>query len=373
METSTDPFNVNLTKSAQEVVEDTKADENVEAVEEQEEENDDDEIVTSPEQTADVPDESDEEDDSSEVEFEGRTGSSLMAEAYKNEGLLPEDFEVTDDLKSKDLFTALSSYAREQARVDVEDEMRQKGYSDQVFEYVDYLAKGGSPEVVQQHNIYDRLANYEPTNEEDSRELVKAMLQDKQMDDDLIEDTLESLEVNEKLDQQAKKASQYFGQKRDEFFNQQKKIADEQKKAYEDQIKQQEDNFRKIISKGEIGELKLSKNEAKELEKAFLDRNEVVVQTLPNGEKQKVKITKFEKLMNEIRQDPEKTLQFAYMVLNGTDGIKNRVSSEVREEFLNTLDAKKKFETVSETKPKPKRKNVFQDYADSKPLVLRYN
>jgi hypothetical protein len=294
-----------------------------------------------------------------------------MAEAYKHKGLLPESFEVRDDLSSAELFDALYDTAQAKAREDVETEFQEKGYNDQVFEYVQFLSEGGNPQVIQQHNIYDRLANFDPSSDDDHKLLVKAMLQDKQLDEDTIEDTLETLEVNDKLEVKAQQAKEYFSRKRDDFFEEQRELTKQQQKAYQDEVKRQEDGFRKIIKKGQVGPFKLSPTDAKELEKAFLERTEVVVQPTADGKQQKVKVTKFEKMMGDIRQDPEKTLQFAYMVLKGVDNVRQKIGSEAREEFLNVLDAKKKLETVRPPARKPAR-TVFQDFADSQPIIMKY-
>lgn len=372
MKVAADPFDVNFTSTP--VVQSnasigilTTIDEKPEiddAADEEEEE----EIVQTPE----IDDEGGEDTppESDELDVDGRTGSSIMAEAYKKQGFLPEDFEITDSLSSAELFNALREHAVNEAREDVEQEYRQRGYDEQLLEYAQFIAQGGNPQAVQQHTIYDQLANYEPQGEEDHKALVRAMLQDKQVDEDSIEDMLETLEVNDKLEAKAEQAKKYFGQKRDVFFQEQQELARQQAEAQQQAIKEQENLFRRMIQKGDLGGIKLSTTEAKELEKAFLERTEVVVQQGPDGKKYKQKITKFEKQMQEIRMDPEKTLQFAYLVLNGPDKVKNKAKSEAREEFLDVLDAKQKLTTVRQ--PQVPKKNVFQQFASSQPIIMKH-
>lgn len=360
-----DPFSVDLVKKADEP----------EVVETPEIEEEEEEIVTSVDEALEQEEEEVEQPEggssAEEPQFEGRTGSSMLAESYKANGILPIDFEVKDDLSASELSEALYKEAHAKAIQDAELDLQSRGYDDKVFEYVEFLMNGGNPQSVQQHTIYDQLATFKPENDDDNRQLVQAMLRDQQMDEDLIEDTLETLEVKGVLEERAQQANKYFAQKRDRYFEEQKRVAEQQKQAYQQSLKQQEDTFRNIIRKQKVGKFDLNTAEAKELETAFLNKTEVVVQQAPDGTKQKVKVTKFEKLMNEVRQDPEKTLEFAYIILNGVDSIKTKTTSKVREEFLNALDAKTKIETVPKKKTKDKRQ-VFSDFAQSTTIQVKH-
>lgn len=381
MEAAKSPFDVNIASTPPEVIEEELETQDEVVEEETEDDDDDNDIVTDPNEVSNDDEEDSEEetdDDESEVEFDGRTGSSIMAEDWKKQGLLPEDFEVKDDLTSRELQDAAYSHMDARKTEEVEERFRNKGYDDRVLEYAEFLAAGGNPQMLQTHVVYDQLANYKTDDEESATLVVRAMLEEQGIEDDMVDDMIESLSLNDKLTQKAEDAKKFFSSRRDTIIEEEKSRQKEFQKQQEKQVEQIQAQYKKIIGSGKVGDLSLSKAEAKNLEDSLLKPTEVIVNELPDGTKQRMKITKFQKTLNEIQSDPDKMVQFAYMVLNGPDAIKTKKGEEARNELLDVLDGKKKYSTVNK-KSKPsgggkKRFRVTEQLAKSSPIqILKHN
>jgi hypothetical protein len=314
------------------------------------------EMVVDP-PTPEIPDEVSEDDDK-EGSVGERTYSSLAAEYYKRKGSLPDDFEVTDDLSAEELFSAMEEHVGQRKGEEIEDKYRTLGYDEDLLEYSKYIRNGGSPEVVQIHTQYNILANFNVDEEENQELVVKYMLQDQGMDPDIIDTTVESLRMDDKLEGYSTKAKTYFGKKRDAYFAQAKKEQEDAQEAQKRAIEKQREDFRKVIRKGDFGGLKLTAGDSKKLEKDFLEPTEKHIITLDDGSKQVHKVTKFEKRMFEVQQDPDKMLELAYYVLNGFKGVVQQEKEKAREDLLSALDAKTKIRVDTQRKPETTNNNA---------------
>lgn len=302
-----------------------------------------------------------EKEDSTEPLVGERTGTSVIAEYYKNKGYLPEDFEVKDDLSSDDFFETFARHIEEQKEQEVTERFQAKGYDEQILEYSQYIASGGSPQALETHVVLDRLANANvEDNEKTQEEIVRYMLQDRGLDDDTIDTTVQALLDGDKLHDKAQAAKQYFSQRRDGYLSELKREQENQMAEQQAAIKQQTENFRKLIQSGDMPTI-----EKKKFEREFLEPTEVITIDTPDGKKQKQKITKFQKVMRDIQASPEKTLKLAHIILSGLDNVKQQAQQEGRDELLNLLDGKTTIKADQTTRTVKRLPWKIKDLAES--------
>lgn len=289
---------------------------------------------------------------SEEPTHEGRTLTSVLAEVYKQRGTLPDDFEITDDMSADALVEALEEAVVGRKSQEIEDDYRTKGYDDNLLEYSKFIAQGGNPQQLQVHVLYDQLSGIPLEDEENQKHVVRAMLQDQGVDAETIDDQIETLEINGKLEDRAGKAKTYFGKRKDAYFKQLQDERDAEIESQRKYVEEQATTYRNIIRKGEIAGTKLAAQDIKKLERDFLEPTEVVTLSNPDGTKYKQRITKFQKMMNDIQSSPEKTLELAALILGGLEPIKQKVKQDAKNEVLELLNAKQKITTSTQTQPK---------------------
>jgi hypothetical protein len=286
------------------------------------------------------------EDTGEPVYANGKTGSALLAEYYKNTGLLPDDFEVKDNLSADELAKAVEDNVGARKAQEIEDEYRSKGYDEKLLTYAEIIAQGGNPETLQVHAQYDILANYETSDTDEMKKIVTYMYQDKGLKEKEINRIVENADYDDELEDLYKEARGYFSDKRDTYLGEVRDSLERQKKEEEKILKQRQDAFRNTIRKKALGELSITDTEAKKFEKDFMEPTERHIVQNPDGTTTPMKITKYQKRLMEIQEDPEKTLEVAYYIMYGFKPIKEKAKSEAQNELDKLLKPQETLRTV---------------------------
>lgn len=319
------------------------------------EDDDDEEIEFTPPTPTETSTDDEGSGESDEPLHEGRTVTSLLAEVYKQKGTLPDDFEIGDDMTADQLVEALEEAVTGRKSQEIEDNYRERGYDENLLEYSKFIAQGGNPQALQAHVAYEQLSNIPLDDEDNQSYVVRAMMQDQGVDSDSIDELIESLSLSGKLEDKSEKAKAYFGKRKDAYF---KQLQDTQAAEIEQQrqyVEQQTEQYRGLIRKGEIAGTKLAPQEIKKLERDFLEATEVVTITNPDGTKAKQRLTKFQKVMNEISSNPPKLLELAAFILGGLEPIKQKIKQDTKNEVLDILNAKQTIKV--QNAPAPRKVN----------------
>jgi DNA-binding transcriptional MerR regulator len=283
-----------------------------------------------------------------------RTGSAVLADYYKDKGLIPQEVEISNDFSSGDLVELLERTIRDRVKDEVEDEFRSKGYDDTLVKYAEIIAQGGNPQGIQEHAQYDMLSRYEPNNEDEQKQIIQYMYKDKGLKDKDVSRILDNAEMDDELDDLFKESQVYFANKRDAHLDLMESQLKEQRKIEEKEKKRQEDKYREGIRRGLVGSFTLSENEIRQFEKDFLEPTERYVVENPDGTKTTTKITKYYKRLMEINRDPTLTLEIAHHILYGTKPLEDKARSKAISELDAVLKprptlATKKSETTITT------------------------
>jgi hypothetical protein len=307
-----------------------------ESPEEDAEGEDDDESDDDAESDFSNIDEEDEEDDD-EGGYEDYSGPALLAKNFIKEGLLPSDLKVGKEMTAKELADAIKGHYVDGSVLERELKLKEAGLDDDTIEYAKFLAAGGNPGTVKSHSIYTQLAEVElDDNEEQKTSYLRYYLTDKGIDENYIENIIDKAIIDDTLDDEIEKAKGYFSEKSKTVIAEEKKKIQKEKEEKERTQKENEDKLKNIINSGKIGNVALSKDEAKQFEKDFFLASEI----WKDKDGTTHKVTKYRKRMLELQDDPEKTLELVYYILNGTKKVKQSIKQEVTEDFLSALDGK---------------------------------
>ena len=309
-------------------------------------------------------------DKTDELKIGERTHASVLAEHYKEKGFISEEFEVKEDLSTEDFLAAFEQSVIERLEYQVEEKYRQKGYDDQVLEYAKYIASGGSPEVVQQHTALQQAAMFSIDTEEQQEQLVRAMLQHKNTDPELIDDMLEQYSIKDMLESKAKAAKSYFGEQAEQYLENQKAEQEAQKLEVQKQKAAQDEHVKSLIKKGEIAGVALDGAQQKKLLSDMFEPTEVITVTDENGNKQKMRVTKYAKRWNELQSSPEKALELAYLILEGSQSIIKGADTKAKSGLVDLLNGKTTLQTVSKKDVNSLRGKIVAEAADS--VVLKF-
>ena len=302
-----------------------------------------DEIVTEP--PAEEVDDSGEEEVIEEPSFGEKTGSALLAEYYKSKGLLPDDYEVPTNLTSEQLAEAFEGHVGKRKAEEIEDEYRSKGYDEQLIEYAAIIRQGGNPEDLQAHAQYNMLAEFDTDDAEDMKKVVTYMYQDKGLKEREIKRIIENADYDDDLTELFKEAREYFGEKRDSYLDEVRSNLLAEKERQEQERKKVVEQYKGVIRKKAFGELQINDDDAKRFERDFLEPTERHIVKNADGTSTPMKITKYQKAMMDIQQNPEKTMEIAYYILYGFKPVKEKARAEAMSELDKVLNPKEVIRT----------------------------
>lgn len=219
---------------------------------------------------------------------------------------------------------------REKFRNAIENELAAvfNSYSPEVRDIIAYTQKGGDIqdylETVKSKEIKEGM---DMDSEVNQKKFMKYKLTNDGYTENEIEDEIERLTENGKLETAAKSHyRKWENDKKKEKENLKKQVADQEKRRRQEFTKTKE-SFTTYLKDANISEMKLSDKDRKELPDYILEPK----YRLQNG----TVISQFQKDYHDILQDKEKTIILAKILQSGADlkKIKTLVETKVVEEF----------------------------------------
>lgn len=227
--------------------------------------------------------------------------------------------------------------------------------------YVKFLLEGGDPEAVKTAMEFRDLLVLDPDNEDDQKILITQELERKGLPKDEIEDLLSSILDKGKGKQRAEMALKNFQKAENEYLENyreaQRQQAEYEQEAYNEYVT----DVKKIIAKGEISGVKISKKDQKDLYDMLFTPSEIVTVKNEAGKDVKVRATKFQVLQNEMNKDREKVLGMALWLMKGS-------SFEFAKEEGKEESAENLFSVLNRSRPSKEnkeRKSNFDNLVNS--------
>lgn len=302
------------------------------------------------------------EEDENIEEPDTATRAYFFAKAFVEDGTLPEDFELSEDISGEELKEALLKEAV--GNLDVESYAMSQGYSEEVFRTAQYLVEGVHPDFLYEANRYRYASEIDLNSGEDVpeavlREYYKDLGYKESHIDSII---LKSIEDGTEI-ADAEEAQEYFKQKAEEIESEQREKIESQKQA---RIKAKEEVIDKIRSLSVKG-LDLDKKEAESLVDYLYNEREVETVVI-DGKKQRRMVSKFQKDYNSYTKDYDEFIKFAYNMMKGFDAeaIKQNV---VVEAATKQIDALNRRTAIKGTKNKDKEKKGTDLFAGFQQII----
>lgn len=276
----------------------------------------------------------------------------VQAKAYKEDGVLPEDWEIPKDLTGKQLQSKL--YDAVESSFSPEEFLKKKGLSKEAIEVSNYISSGMdyrmANEVFRLRSLSDIDLDEHP---EHAATIMKFGFLRKEVDPETITSIIETKVQNGDDLSEAKRFQGEFGSIANELEEvQEQKIVDNSKQR--DEYK---NDFLKSAKTQKFGKTVLPKSEQERLIDYTYNNTEFMEVNDKNG-KRKVPATGLQKKMQEIYSNPDEFVKFANFVRMYGDDF-NELKNKARVEAASsTLDAFNKKATREKGKVRKKKKEV---------------
>lgn len=232
---------------------------------------------------------------------------------------------------------ALRDLYRKSNEIKLQNEVER--LSDQAGEankYIKYLLEGGNPQAVEEALAFNDLIKLDPTEEANQKTLIAEEMKAKGIPIEDIEDLVDNLLDKGKGEARAKQALQFFKKAEDLTLENYKKEQDYNNAQREAIQKQYVNTIKSTVEKGEVAGVKLTPTEQKQIIDAMFLNTEVVEIINPNTNKPvKMKVPKIQVLQNELNNNPEKQVAYAYWLLK--DGNFKFAKEEGKQQERDTL------------------------------------
>ena len=292
------------------------------------------------EEEKDVEDGGDEEDDDTNV-------YNIYAEALKENGELPEDFEITEDTTHTEIYEAYKNNLEEviyeevatQTKQQVIAELQQK-YNSNTLLYAEALASGMTMEDLSPMAQFEKLANSgDDISDEEKLAVIEKMFLAQNTPKKRIKTLLRITEEEENIEEDFKEAKQYFSSLYKTKQTEAQQKIQERDRINEEIRKRQEQVVKGVLSNGEILGHKLLPAEVKSLKSDLYDKTEIY----EDGKGNKIPITKVSKFLMDLQSPEVKLLAYLKTVYDRKDiqNIKEEIENEAHDKILSKLNGKK--------------------------------
>jgi hypothetical protein len=300
--------------------------------------------------------ETDEEDSEEEDKFNPHF---FLARQLKEDGILPEEMEVDEDITYDKLVEAYRSRMENPLRQELESQVIQealnKGWNEQDLFYARAYSQGVDPRMFQPA---ERMRQYgsvdvDKLDDKASMEVVKSMYQFKGTSDADAEILIQAREDSDTFDQLVKEAVDYHKQGYTEWKTQE----DQRAAAYQaEQIAQRnavQSKVKTILSERKVAEFSMTKEQAEDLYKDIYEANATV-----EVEGQLQRVPEINKFLHEFTNDVELQIKL-YMLHKHQDRLlqsaKNTAKNELEEEMLRASGREVKKEETNQKKTAEQR------------------
>lgn len=230
-------------------------------------------------------------------------------------------------------------------------------------QYVEYLLRGGSPEVVQQALGTQDYVDMDVTKEENQKEILRYYFENRKgVPKEDISDLVDGIMDRERGLQRSQVIQE-------ELKKEQADLLEEAQKEQEMQIQEQQkaymeyaDSIKTVINSGEFGGVKVGKTKQKKLISSIFEPTEIIEVPHPQtGQLVKQRASKIQVMQYEMNKDPEKVAAFYLWLLEGGqfDFVKDQAVEE-RDDSLRAL-LKRGTSKPSQTRSKSRR-NAFEEF-----------
>lgn len=271
--------------------------------------------------------------------------AQIIADAYKEQGALPEDFEWQEGLTFEDLQNQVWKYNHEKIRGEVlselEVQLAEQYGGEEVLSTARRIRLGTTVEDIKQEDRYKILSSVsfntsDPNFKSYAKEYLSHYYQEKGLADTeaaiLISNELQSENLSELLEQKRPYFQNKFSELVAQNREQEQARIEADKKAAEEQLRKTQT----ILDRGEFGGMKFTPQQVTQIKSALFDRNEVI--TGEDGKRHRV--TKYEKINYEMQQDPELQLKYAAQIIlnNFLPSTKKEKEKEVKRHLNRALN-----------------------------------
>ena len=299
-----------------------------------------------------------EEEEDDDDPYKDYSESAKIALLEIKEGLF--NLDEKDIPKDLDTLTLRKLYNKN-SELRIKDEINNlSAQAGEAEKYVKFLLEGGDPEAVKNAMQFKDLLVLNPDDEADQKLLITQELKQKGLPDDEIDDLLSSILDKGKGKQRAEAALKNFQKAENDYLENYRRYQQEQQDLEQSRYEEYVTDVKKIIGKGEISGVKVSKKDQKDLYDMLFTPTEIVSVKDQSGKDVKIRATKFQVLQNELNTNREKIVAMALWMMKGStfDFAKEEGKEEEAENLLSVLNRSKPAK-------KEERKSNFDNLVNS--------
>lgn len=289
------------------------------------------------------------------------TKVALFANSLKEKGRLIGDFDIPNDLSVEALEELILASAekvvlsrKEQELLAKEQEHEEKiksKYSEDLIQYAEHLAAGGSRESVTRASALHYWATLDPKTDEEKEDIVRVRYQIEDQSDDMIDAFIENkLNTPEALEAAYKESQRFIAQARLDELEADRLRGEQLRQQEQQRIDSESEQIKKAIRQGFHG-IKLDETATTSLEQYMLAATHVRDIDTPNG-KQRVSETAEAKTLREMTL--EDRVLFGYLTQFGLKNLVAFLDKKGTDKFLQALEQADDLPTATKTRDKSK-------------------
>lgn len=245
-----------------------------------------------------------------ELGEDGKTVYHHLAKGWVEDGFLPEDVEIKDDITSHELDELLSKTKKEPLRSEVEQEfyegIREAGYTKENLETAKQLNNGVPIKNIEDSEVYEQIGSQDFTgdeNKDERKDVLVLFYKEKGFSDAKAEKYADRAFYDESDEEELKDAQEHFLTKSKNLKKANKKKAEENLKKRQKE-KEQKVSFikNKLTSEEEkINGVEFPKELKEKAYKAFFEKSAII----EDSEGNKQRVTPYQKKMYERQNNKE--------------------------------------------------------------------
>lgn len=304
-----------------------------------------------------------EESEEGDDPYENYTDAQILALSYIEDGILPEDLDISEldavQLKEK-VLESLQKTADSRA----EENLKKRVPTEEHYDYAEMLFNGATDEETVYARTLDQLSSLDIELEDDAGETTRRHVIEQHYIARGFNETkakkLTEVHFQEGEDLEEAKAAQDYFKNESKTLKTQLKESAELKRQEQDRKHQEfRDTVKSKIEEGKFGDVELTDKEKKKMLPALFEPTEVV----ETADGKSVKVSLYQKMMHEIQNDVDKQLLLAKIVLFddlNTEKIVSRAKNKSNRDLLSKLDGKTTVRPKPSNKPKQTIKRDIQ-------------
>lgn len=262
----------------------------------------------------------------------------LLAAQLKEEGILPDDFEVTKETTQSEIFSkykeSLEESTYKSIARDFEAQLIEAGFTEESLKYAKMLGNGIPFNEVHKLTSYDALSKiqYEGPENKENLDAVRSFLEETTKSKKIVEKTLESAQIDEdEFKELFDESKEYFKNKKKEEEEDLLEEAEAQALYRKEKIEKDKLAIKKATDEGIVMGVKIPNK--KKFQDALYSSTEVIEF---NGEKRNV--SKFIKFERELQTNRELQLWAFAQHLFGNEIVEKEKEEAKKEGEVNLLN-----------------------------------